>query len=187
MHSVSYTKLCNVCGKRGHTGNRCKFRALTCYKCGQQGHLQAACRDQGKPSIRQDKHGVKQLEQVIEQTEEMTIWTITGGLIEGQVHLKLNNKPTKMELDTGAAVSVMSHQQWSRMFSDTRTLEVYQGKPLQGYAGHEVQVIGQVEVDVEYGHQKKQLPLILVARVFDKNFSLDQIGSSQPMGEPLHF
>ena len=40
---------------------------------------------------------------------------------------------------------------------------MYQGKPLQGYAGHEVQVIGQVEVDVEYGHQKKQLPLILVA------------------------
>ena len=34
VHSVSYTKLCNVCGKRGHTGNRCKFRALTCYKCG---------------------------------------------------------------------------------------------------------------------------------------------------------
>ena len=49
------------------------------------------------------------------------------------------------------------------MFGNTRTLEVYQGKPLQGYAGHEVQLIGPVEVDVEYGHQKKQLPLILVA------------------------
>ena len=165
VHSVSYTKLCNVCGKLGHTGNRCKFRALTCYKCGQQGHLQAVCRDQGKPPIRQDTHGVKQLEQVTEQTEEMTIWTITGGLTEGyQVHLKLNNKPTKMKLDTlGEAVSVMSHQQWSRMFGDTRTLEVYQGKPLQGYVGHKIQVIGQVKVDVEYGNQKKQLPLILVA------------------------
>ena len=68
-----------------------------------------------------------------------------------------------MEMDTGAAVSVMSHQQWSRMFGNIRTLEVYQGKSLQGYAGHKVQVIGQVEVDVGYGHQKKQLPLILVA------------------------
>ena len=79
------------------------------------------------------------MEQVTEQTEEMTILTITGGLTEGyQVHLKLNNKPTKMELDMGAAVSVMSHQQWSRMFGDTRTLEVYQGKPLQGYVGTEL-------------------------------------------------
>ena len=96
--------------------------------------------------------------------EEMNIWTITGGVTEGyQVHLKLNSTPTKMELETEAAVSVMSHQQWSRMLGGTRTLEVYQGKPLQGYAGHEVQVIGQVEVDVEYGHQKKRLPLILVA------------------------
>ena len=164
VHSVSYTKVCNVCGKRGHTGNRCKFCTMTCYKCGQQGHLQVVCRDQGKPPIRQEKHVVKQLEQVTEQTEEMTIWTITGGLTEGyQVHLKLNSTPTKMELDTGAAVSVMSHQQWSRMFGNTGTLEIYQGKPLQGYAGHEVQVIGQVEVNVEYGHQKKQLPLILVA------------------------
>ena len=83
------------------------------------------------------------MEQVTEQTEEMTIWTITGGLTEGyQLHLKLNNKPTKIELNIEAAVSVMSHQQWSRMFGDTRTLEVYQGKPLQGYAEHEVQVIG---------------------------------------------
>ena len=46
-----------------------------------------------------------------------------------------------MELDTGAAVSVMSNHQWKRMFDDTRSLESYKGKPLQGYAGHEVQVI----------------------------------------------
>ena len=49
------------------------------------------------------------------------------------------------------------------MFDDTRSLEPYKGRPLQGYAGHEVQVIGQVNVDIEYGHQKKRLPLLIVA------------------------
>ena len=49
------------------------------------------------------------------------------------------------------------------MFDDTRSLETYKGKPLQGYAGHEVQVIGQVNVDIEYGHQKKRLPLLITA------------------------
>ena len=51
------------------------------------------------------------------------------------------------------------------MFDDTRSLESYKGKPLQGYARHEVQVIGQVSVDIaiEYGHQKKRLPLLIVA------------------------
>ena len=51
VHSVSYTKLCNVCGKRGHTVNRCEFRTMTCYKCGQQGHLQVVCMEQVKPQI----------------------------------------------------------------------------------------------------------------------------------------
>ena len=41
-------------------------------------------------------------------------------------------------------------------------LEPYKGKPLQGYSGHEVQVMGQRVVEVEYGHQKRQLPLLIV-------------------------
>ena len=47
VHSVSYTKVCNVCGKRAHTGNRYNFHTMTCYKCGKQGHLQIVCRGQG--------------------------------------------------------------------------------------------------------------------------------------------
>ena len=165
MNSVSYTKVCNVCGKRSHTTNRCRFHQMTCYKCGKQGHLQVVCEEQVKQPSNLDKHTVKQLEQEMEQENEMAIWTITGGTTEGYyVHLKLNNKPTKMELDTGAAVSVMSDQQWKRMFEDTRALEPYRGKPLQGYAGHEVQVIGQVQVDITYGHQRKLLSLLIVAR-----------------------
>ena len=66
-------------------------------------------------------------------------------------------------MEVGAAISVMSDQQWKRMFEDTRALEPYKGKPLQGYAGHEVQVIGQVQVDIMYGHQRKLLPLLIVA------------------------
>ena len=37
------------------------------------------------------------------------------------------------------------------------------GKQLQGYSGHEVQVVRQVQVDVGYGHQRHQLTLLLVA------------------------
>ena len=51
VHSVSYTKVCNVCGKQALPWNRCKFCTMTCYKCGQQGHLQAVCRDQDKRNM----------------------------------------------------------------------------------------------------------------------------------------
>ena len=72
FHSVSYTKVCNACGKQGHTANRCRFCIMTCYKCGIQGHLQVVC-----------KHTANQLDQVTEQKDEITIWTIAGGLAEG--------------------------------------------------------------------------------------------------------
>ena len=53
-----------------------------------------------------------------------------------------------MELDAGAAVSVMSDQQWESIFGKTKTLEPYEGKPLQGYAGQELQVEGQARMNV---------------------------------------
>ena len=162
MYSVRYKNVCLTCGKRGHPANKCHFRQMTCYKCGKQGHLQAVCREQVRVP---DKHTVKQLEPATEQEDEMTIWTITGGQTEGYyIHLTINSAPVKMELDTGAAVSVMCDQQWKRMFGETVVLELYKEKPLQGYSGHEVQVvIGQAKVEVEYGNQRYQLPLLVVA------------------------
>ena len=73
----------------------------------------------------------------------MTIWTIIGGQVEGYyIHLTINGAPVMMELDMGTAVSVMSDQKWKRMFGKTAALELCKGKKLQGYCGHEVQVIG---------------------------------------------
>ena len=37
-----------LCGKWGHTANRCRFCTMTCYKCWQQGHLQVVCKEQVK-------------------------------------------------------------------------------------------------------------------------------------------
>ena len=60
-----------------------------------------------------------------------------------------------MELDTGTAVSVMSEQQWKETFTTTKLLNPYKGKPLHGYPGQEVQVVGQLMVAIEYGSQKR--------------------------------
>ena len=43
------------------------------------------------------------------------------------MHLKLDQKPVKMELDTGAAVSVMSEQQWKTLFTESKPLRPYEG------------------------------------------------------------
>ena len=61
------------------------------------------------------------------------------------VHFKVNHKPVQTELDTGAATSVMSEQQWKGLTNG----KPVKGKPLRGYSGHEVRVMGQVDVNVE--------------------------------------
>ena len=154
--------LCYCCGKRGHSVAACRFCQSTCYKCGERGHMQVMCKRGKQPNS--GKSEIKQLTPNYEEEDDSSIWTITGGYTEGyHINLKLDQKPIKMELDTGAAVSVMSEQQWKATFAESKPLNPYKGKPLHGYSGHEVQVIGQVEVDVEYGNQRKKLPLLIVA------------------------
>ena len=58
-------------------------------------------------------------------------------------------------------MSVMSHQQW-KITTNGKPVGPYQGKPLRGYSGHEVEVVGQVEVNVEYQGHQVQLPLLIV-------------------------
>ena len=128
------------------------------------------CKSAIKPAAAPDK-AVKQvvpgsdsssLDQLVKDTDNLGLWTISGGVTQGyQVHLKVNRKPVQMELDTGAAVSVMSEQQWKAL-TNGEPVKPYQDKPLRGYSGHEVRVVGQVDVNVEYERQLVQLPLLIV-------------------------
>jgi len=155
VYRVNYSRYCQCCGKQGHSGATCRFRQSTCYKCGERGHLQVMCK-QGKQSAIPRKAELHQLRSTNEEEDNPSIWTITGGQTEGyHVHLKLDRIPIAMELDTGAAVSVMSEQQWKETFTKTKPLNPYRGKPLHGYSGQEVQVVGQLMVAVEYGSQKR--------------------------------
>ena len=175
VNFVRYTKHCQCCGKRGHVTSVCRLRQSVSYKCEKRGHLQTVCKSSIKPTAAPDK-AVKQvmsnddsnsLDQLLkgkdgDGTDELDLWTITGGVTQGyHVHLKVNHKPVQMELDTGAAVSVMSEQQWKSM-TNGETVKPYQGKPLRGYSGHEVKVVGQAKVKVEYEGKQAQLPLLIV-------------------------
>ena len=67
------------------------------------------CKEQTKAPGNPNRPVVKQVEPKTEQDDDTAIWTITGGQVEGyHIHLKLDKEPVRMELDTGAAVSVMS-------------------------------------------------------------------------------
>jgi len=76
------------------------------------------------------------------------------------VELTINGQKTTMELDTGAAVSVISTQTKTEMFPQTRLMS--STLILTTYTGEQLEVAGQILVEVKYGRQVQQLPLYVV-------------------------
>ena len=74
-----------------------------------------------------DGSSLDQLLKGNDDTDDLGLWNITGGLTQGyQVHLKVDCKPVQMELDTGTA---MPEQQWKAL-TNGKPVKPYQGKPL---------------------------------------------------------
>ena len=65
-----------------------------------------------------------------------------------------------MELDTGAAVSIIAEGTWKQLFQE-KPLEPAAMK-LKTYSGEELEILGQLVVRVRYGAQESKLPLIVV-------------------------
>ena len=72
--------------------------------------------------------GKSQVNQLTPKNEEddPSTWIVTGEHTEGyHVHLNLDQKLIKMELDTCAAISVMSEQQWKTLFTESKPIRPY--------------------------------------------------------------
>ena len=76
------------------------------------------------------------------------------------VNMQVDGVMLCMELDTGAAVSIVSHAKWERCFD--KPLEK-SNLLLTTYSNKKINVIGQTMVQVKYDGQEEALPLIVVA------------------------
>ena len=67
------------------------------------------------------------------------------------VNVKVNGKPLSLELDTGAAVSVISESKQKSLFpdADVRTTAIQ----LRTYTGEPINVVGEMSAQVTYGSQ----------------------------------
>jgi hypothetical protein len=73
------------------------------------------------------------------------------------INLKLNGMASRMELDTGSAVSVMADEVFHKKFGRQKFK-----KPdiiLRTYSGEHIKPVGWVDVQVEYNDHELTLPL----------------------------
>ena len=187
---VHQTQPCYRCGMSNHSSDKCKYREMLCFKCGKKGHLQSVCRSKGsnsngksqpstvhqysqnrhrqqhRPRPRQQHRAkyitVKEEEINTNDTAELSLFQVDSGIDRKPIHVKvlLDNKQIQMEVDTGAAVSLMSNKQYEHLFP-SRTLRP-SNLQLNTYTSESIRIVGEVTVTVTYYKQAFELDLVVV-------------------------
>ena len=169
---------CYRCERTNHAAKDCRFRDAECHYCKKKGHIASACRARppqksaGKGQLeRKPMHwrakpqstrwvatGGSESEASDTCTEELKLFNVTDRRSRSyQADFINENKQLRMEIDTGAAVSIISEQQQKELFPDaalhTSRLE------LKTYTGERMAVVGEWDVQVQYCQQSKTLLL----------------------------
>ena len=167
-------KPCYRCGRTNHDDQECRFRDATCHNCGKTGHIATVCRTKKTPTRSQSERRkpfaktsraakwVAEDDAQRSDSEEIAILTIgkKSGSQPIQVGLTVEGKQLTMEVDTGAAVSLISEHVRKSMFptSHLRKSNVV----LRTYTGERVSVLGELPVEVQYGDQQPKVLTLLV-------------------------
>ena len=160
-------KSCYRCGRSNHDEQACRFRRATCHSCGKVGHIASACRSRKAKPVprnvsRNPNDRTKWVEVETTETEDLSLFTI-GERANSQITVQVNanGKELAMELDTGAAVSLISLNTKNAFFPE---VPLQQSRVnLRTYTGEQIEVKGEILVDVQYGQQAaEQLPLVVV-------------------------
>lgn len=158
VQGANVIRVCYRCGSGTHSSFDCSHKDSTCHKCGKLGHLARVCRSGGRgrrgsrpyqPRGRQswvDTHGYLGDQQGVEDLWEV----LTAGpqVKPYRTTLNINGTPVTMEIDTGAAVTLISESTMRSLFPNlhlsTPTMR------LRTYTAQPIAVVGQARVEVRY-------------------------------------
>lgn len=181
-------KTCYRCGGHDHVPSDCRFREYICNNCQKKGHLAKVCRKtekmdlptstsspaQPQKSRKPPQAGAsrkpcysKQPRQTHTIREPMAEDTVTPlykvnskSSSPISVVLNVNNKKLSMEVDTEAAVSVISEATKAHMFPNVKINDT--SVILTTYTGEQMAVIGEITVTVTYGQKNNLLTLCVI-------------------------
>ena len=173
---------CHRCGG-AHFASECRFKEFICHSCKKRGHLARCCRTRIQ---RAESTNVIKEEQEFEHVQQREDSYTLFSLGKDQkndpilVTVFLNGQIIEMQLDTGASVSIISETTYKSLWSQPPKLSSSNVK-LHTYTGEAIAVLGNLEVEVVYKHQRARLPLLvakgkgpsLIGRVWLQTLRLD--------------
>jgi hypothetical protein len=169
---------CYRCGDTRHLADTCPFRTRECFACKKMGHVRKMCksseperRDKRRTDARTDPkekgcHNVEvSEEEAIDSLETWSLYPLVdldfARNAPAVIRLDVNNHRIAMELDTGAAVSVMSLSAYHRVKKVDDVLSETSLK-IRTYTGDFVRPAGVGVVDVGYRGENCRLPITVV-------------------------
>jgi len=98
-----------------------------------------------------------------EPGEVYTMFHTTSGKIDPMyVTVTVNEKPVKMEVDTGAGVSIISEATYRSIWKKGQAPPIQPTKiNLRTYTGEVVPAAGKLQVEVKHGQEQKNLSLVV--------------------------
>ena len=176
---------CHRCGGR-HMAPICKFKTAVCHSCGKVGHLARVCRSKAADSRKQRRGNPKQqalstgIHQIPERVpkplaedstesddgEERAYTLFALGSPPGaplKIKILVNGALLEMEIDTGAALSIIGEATYKQLWAKDKTLRLsHTSTVLRTYTGEKLIILGRISVRACYKGQAAQLSLLVV-------------------------
>lgn len=149
---------CFRCDREGHMAKdlSCPARNAKCRKCDRIGHFQKCCKTKS----------VKQINDTgdITRVDPYQMFAVNSKNMNSSpilLKLKLNGHDSIMELDTGAACTIITLDTFMKIKSSDLELAPT-NKKLFDFSGNSIKAHGEIEIPVEYQEQRKTLKCVVV-------------------------
>ena len=148
---------CNACGIVGHKASVCQRKHST--HSGSNSSNWRAEGSNSNPSSRKVRD--VEISENLQTSDSLSLYTITrvesiDSSSRFTVEPIINGIRVRMDLDTGAEVSVASSILYEQLGKPTLT----PAPLLRAYGGPEIPTLGQCDVEVEFRSQRKRVPLV---------------------------
>ena len=158
------SQVCYRCGLTNHRADKCRFKEAICYSCGKKGHLKRACRSRKKNMKSSKQTNVIDTDQQQQESDDGDSFTVCymDQTSNRPIHVELllDGKPCDLEVDTGAAVSIMSEKRVKKVLPGAQLRKT--NVSLRTYTAQKIPVKGKLQVMVQYGQQQKSLTCYVV-------------------------
>lgn len=153
-----------------HSPDTCGFKNVKCRFCNKEGHIEKACFSKKRQIPRKNVHNIDgqsssddEVNNIHNQMDfsmnKIQTDKITGKIL---INVRINEKNESMEVDSGAAFTVMGKSTFQNIFCNNPPVIRFSNKILRDYQHKIISIIGECDVLVKYGSKSAILPLIIV-------------------------